>query len=205
MLQLNVNESPTSIALTSSNVDEGVAGRLVGTFTCTDPENSVCAYTLQSGTALFQIIGAALYTRVAIDRAQYPAVALQVQAADSGVPVQTRTQSFTIVINAVVRAPGVSDTAMSIAENSGTGAYVGVFANSQPSAQLSFAMLSATPTTGLTVFSLQACSGAFYVAQVREWRPGPRLTVPPPCPVHIRRAAALLFNMCVCARAGLTQ
>ncbi len=168
-LQVGVNEPPTAITLSNSNVAEGANGALVGSFSCTDPENNACSFAITSGTTLFRMVGTSLYTNAAIEQAQYPAVVLQIQATDNGSPAQTRSQSFTIVINYVPRVPGVSNTAMSIAENSGTGAFVGVFTNSQPSAQLTFTMLSATPTTGLTVFSLQACSGTFFVAQVRAW------------------------------------
>ena len=115
---------------------------------------------------LFRLSGNVLITNVAIEQAQYPAVQLQIQATDNGSPQQTLTQAFTIVVTFVPKLPGVSNTSMSIAENSASGSFVGIFSNSQPSAQLNFVMLSAVPTAGLTVFTLQACSGTFFLAQV---------------------------------------
>jgi hypothetical protein len=202
LLQVPVNEPPTAITLSNSNVLEGSANALVGTFSCTDPESNTCTFAITSATTLFRMVGTSLYTNVAIEQAQYPSVVLQIQATDNGSPAQTRSQSFTIVVTYVPRLPGVSNTAMSIAENSGTGAYVGVFANSQPSAQLTFTMVSATPTAGMTVFSLQACSGAFFVAQVRvrdSWLPR---RIPPHSPPPLSSGLGCSTSVALLAPAG---
>ena len=180
-MQTNVNERPSAIALSNANVVEGQAGALVGSFSCTDPEGNACTYSLLSNpNNLFFLSGSALRTAVAIEQAQYAAVVLQVTATDNGSPTQAYTLPFTIVITYVPKPPGVSNTAMTIAENSATGAFVGTITNTQPSAQLNFVMLSAVPTAALTVFTLQACSGTFFVAQVGG--PPPH---PPYCPCVI--------------------
>ena len=169
--QVNVNEPPTVIALSGSTVSEGVSSATVGSFSCVDPDaGQTCTFSLLSNpNNLFSLTSGVLRTAVAIAYAQYPAVVLQVTATDNGSPTQTYTLPFTIVIIYVPQQPGVSNTAMSIAENSPAGTLVGVISNTNPAAQLNFAMLSAgTTASALTTFTLQACSGIFFVATVRE-------------------------------------
>jgi hypothetical protein len=106
LLQVPVNEPPTAISLSNSNVLEGSASALVGTFSCTDPENNACTFAITSATTLLHMVGTSLYTSVAIEQAQNPSVVLQIQATDNGSPQQTRTQSFTILVK-YVRVPEV--------------------------------------------------------------------------------------------------
>ncbi len=155
--------------MSGTTVSEGVAGATVGSFTCVDPDvGQTCTFSLLSNpNNLFSLTSGVLRTAVAIAYAQYPAVVLQVTATDNGSPTQTYTLPFTIIIGYVPQQPGVSNTAMSIAENSPTGTLVGIISNTNPSAQLNFAMLTAgTTASALTTFTLQACSGIFFVATV---------------------------------------
>ncbi len=81
---------------------------------------------------LFTIsLGGILVTNVAIVQAVNPSVILQITATDNGSPTQSFTQTFVIIVNYVARAPGVSNTSMSVPENSPVGALVGTMINSR--------------------------------------------------------------------------
>jgi hypothetical protein len=89
----------------------------------------------------------------------------QVTVTDNG--GLTFTQAFTIIINYVAAPPGVSNTAMSIAENSVSGSLVGTMTNSGTEVY-TFTPIAAgtTPAAALTVFRVQACSGTVFVNSV---------------------------------------
>lgn len=198
--QNNVNEPPTAISLSGTTVTEGVAAATVGSFSCVDPDaGQTCTFSLLSNpNNLFSLTSGVLRTAVAIAYAQYPAIVLQVTATDNGSPTQTYTLPFTIVVIYVPQQPGVSNTAMTVPENSATGALVGVISNTNPAAQLNFAMLSAgTTTAALTTFTLQACSGIFFVATVRGVRASRS------CGPGVRVALTCLLVASTCGRVGL--
>jgi hypothetical protein len=83
----------------------------------------------------------------------------------------TFTQAFTIIINFVPAPPGVSNTAMSIAENSVAGALVGTMTTSGTASYTFTAIAAGTsPASALTLFRIQACSGTIFVNSVRVLR-----------------------------------
>ena len=66
---LNVNETPTHIQLTKTNIDEDViSGTVVGTFSTTDPDSDDSfSYTLNTSGVPFDISGNTLITKEALD------------------------------------------------------------------------------------------------------------------------------------------
>ncbi|MFN6162055.1 MAG: cadherin domain-containing protein, partial [Planctomycetota bacterium] len=129
----NVNETPTSINVSSSSITENAGvNATVGVLSTADPDAAnTFTYTLVAGTgdvdnAAFNINGAALRATNSFDFETKPSYTVRVRSTDQG---GLFTESvFTISVVNVNEAPsdiGLSNA--SIAENSGPNATVGAF------------------------------------------------------------------------------
>jgi Ca2+-binding RTX toxin-like protein len=99
----NVNEAPTSLALSKASVTENSKTEtIVGTLSATDPEGKAISYTLTDNAGgLFKIVGNKLVTAKAVDFEKVQTDTVTVQAFD-GVNKVTRT--FTISVMDQVEA-----------------------------------------------------------------------------------------------------
>lgn len=81
----DVNETPTSILLSGSSVDEHSAGAVIGTFAASDPDAGD-AHVFSVTDARFEVVGGMLKLRdgASLDFEATPSVSLQVTATDSG-------------------------------------------------------------------------------------------------------------------------
>jgi VCBS repeat-containing protein len=123
----NVNDAPTSVALSNHSVAENLAaGTVVGNFSTTDPDaGDTFTYTLVSGTgssgnSFFTIVGSSLRTNAAFDFEAQSSYSIRVRSTDSG--GLFHEQVFTILVTDVNEAPTVSLIVVlaSIPENSST-------------------------------------------------------------------------------------
>jgi len=115
----NVNEGPTSLALSKSKVDENqAAGTVVGTFSAKDPEGDTSlTYSLVSGdgdtdNASFTISGAQLKTKAKFDFETKASYSILVRVTDSSKVYSD--QAFTISVNDVNEAPTARSFAYSV-------------------------------------------------------------------------------------------
>lgn len=144
----DVNEAPTDIALSASNVAEAVAaGSLVGSLSTTDPDaGDTYTYELLAGGAAFEIVGDELRTVTPLDSETTPTIDVSVKVTDSG--ALSVTKPFTISVEDVNEAPdSLSLAGDSVDENLGD-MPVGNFSATDPDGTTSF------------TFSLVAGSGS---------------------------------------------
>ena len=134
----NVNETPTSIALTSSTIAESSPiGTAIGTFSTIDPDTGdTHTYTLVTGTgstdnASFQIVGNALQTAAILDFETQATYSIRVRSTDAaGLSTE---QTFTITVTNVNEAPtSIALTSSTLAESSPIGSEVGAFSTVDP-------------------------------------------------------------------------
>ncbi|MCR6502185.1 cadherin domain-containing protein [Shinella sp. CPCC 101442] len=99
----NVNEAPTSIALSKASVTENSKiETIVGTLSATDPEGKAMSYTLTDNAGgLFKIVGNKLVTAKAVDFEKVQTDTVTVQAFDG---VNKGTRTFTISVMDQVEA-----------------------------------------------------------------------------------------------------
>ena len=103
---LDVNEAPTSISLSKTNVEENLqAGSVVGVLSVADPDNQqsvtqTFSYSvLQSASnSPFRVQNGRLVTTRPLDYEASSQWTVQVKAVDSGSPPQSRTQSFHVQV-----------------------------------------------------------------------------------------------------------
>ena len=108
----DLNETPTDISITASDVDENQpAGTVIGTFTTTDEDpGDVHSYSLVAGTgdtdnANFQIVGDELRTNAVFDYETQGPLSIRVRTTDNGTGSLTFDKVFTITINDINDAP----------------------------------------------------------------------------------------------------
>ncbi|GAB4460850.1 MAG: hypothetical protein OHK0037_08760 [Elainellaceae cyanobacterium] len=106
----NVNEAPTQLEFSATNVNENVpANSVIGTFTTTDPDaGNTHTYTLVSGAgsadnAAFTIVGNQLRIRNAPDFETKPNYTIRVRTTDQG--GQFFERQFSITVNDLNEAP----------------------------------------------------------------------------------------------------
>ncbi|GEM46948.1 ExeM/NucH family extracellular endonuclease [Deinococcus cellulosilyticus] len=134
----DVNEAPTSIALSSESINENVsAGTEVGTLSTTDVDaGDTHTYTLVSGygdNAAFTITGNSLTINGSPDYETQPSYSIRVRSEDAGGLFTTR--DLTITINNVAENAAPSDitlTGTTLAENSPAGSGVGTIGGTDP-------------------------------------------------------------------------
>jgi len=134
----NVNEAPTSIALSSSTIAESSPiGTAVGTFSTIDPDTGdTHTYTLVTGTgstdnASFQIVGNALQTAAAIDFETQATYSIRVRSTDAG--GLFIEESFVITVTNVNEAPtAIALDNLTVAEGEPSGTAVGNLSTTDP-------------------------------------------------------------------------
>ena len=102
----DVNEAPTAVRLSSGNVRENqIAGMQVGTLSAVDPDNANSqkqsfVYSLVSSSVSlpFKVKKNVILTTRRLDYENVPQWNIQVMVQDSGTPVKSLTQSFTIQV-----------------------------------------------------------------------------------------------------------
>jgi hypothetical protein len=88
-------------------------------------------------------------------------------AADSGSPAKSLSASIIITVKYNPLPLGVSDTSMTVPENTPVGSLVGTIYNTNPSMQLNFTVLTVgSDAAALTAFRVQPCAGNVFVNQV---------------------------------------
>jgi len=102
---IDVNEAPTDIALSVSNVDENLpVNSVVGALSTTDPDSgqsdtySLVAGAGDTGNALFNIAGASLRTSAVLDYESAASHSIRVRTTDNGDPAQAFEKVFTIQV-----------------------------------------------------------------------------------------------------------
>jgi len=134
---IDLNESPTAIALSKDTVAENEpAGTVVGTFSTADPDGGTHAYALVAGAgsadnASFTISGNELRTSATFDFEAKDTYSIRVRTTDQG--ALYLEIPFTITVTDVNEAP--TDIALSnntVAENEPAGTTVGAFTTSDP-------------------------------------------------------------------------
>src|SRR5690606_6478491 len=134
---IDLNESPTAIALSNDTVAENEpAGTVVGTFSTADPDGGTHAYALVAGAgsadnASFTISGNELRTSATFDFEAKDTYSIRVRTTDQG--ALYLEIPFTIAVTDVNEAP--TDIALSnntVAENEPAGTTVGAFTTSDP-------------------------------------------------------------------------
>ncbi|WP_205370135.1 cadherin domain-containing protein [Thermoleptolyngbya sp. PKUAC-SCTB121] len=165
-----VNEAPTAIALTPTNVDENVpVGTTVGTFTTTDPDTGdTHTYTLVAGTgdtdnASFTIVGNQLRLNVSPDFETKNSYTIRVRTTDSG--NLFFEQSFTITINDLPELPPVVNqpptdialSSLSVLENVPANTIIGQFDSSDPdhSSGFTYTLVSGAGSTDNAAFLIE--------------------------------------------------
>lgn len=130
----NVNETPSSVALSSSSIDENrPAGSVVGTLSTSDPDaGDTFSYSLLSGdTSLFAISGDQLTTTAAFNYESASSYSVTIRSTDAGGLVFDKT--FTIGVNNVNEAPTLlSLTGDSLDETLAAGSRIGTLSTSDP-------------------------------------------------------------------------
>ncbi len=133
----NVNETPTDIALSNSNVAENAAGAVVGTLSTVDPDAGD-SHTYTVSDSRFQVVGGQLKLKagISLDRETEPTVTLQVATTDAG--GLSYSENFTITVGNVNEAPtGIALSNSAVAENA-AGAVIGNLSTTDPDAGDSF-------------------------------------------------------------------
>ncbi|HRX78000.1 MAG TPA: cadherin domain-containing protein, partial [Pirellulaceae bacterium] len=122
----NVNETPTSLTLSKSSLEENVAGGLVGSLLVVDPDVGD-SHSFVVSDSRFEVKDGQLKLKagVVLDHEAAETISLSVTATDSGSPALSRTQSFVVTVLDVNEAPtSVIVTTEPIAENE-LGAVIG--------------------------------------------------------------------------------
>jgi len=179
----DVNETPTDLVLSSSNVDESVTtGTVLGTVTPSDPD--------AGETFTFALIDDA-GGRFAIDAAtgeitindggliDFEAAAshlLTVQVTDSA--NHSYSEDFTIGVNDVNEAPTVADRSFTLAENTAGGTLLGtvVAADQDAGDSLTYAIAGGT---GAGAFAIDPATGVLTIADpaLLDFETAPSLTL----------------------------
>ncbi len=144
---INVNdvpESPTSLNLSGSSIDENSAeGAVVGIFSTIDPDSGdTFTYQLVSGAgasdnAAFTISGDQLLINSSPDYETQSSYSIRVQTTDAA--GASYSEAFTINVNDVPESPtGLNLSGSSINENSASGSVVGIFSTIDPDSEDTF-------------------------------------------------------------------
>jgi fibro-slime domain-containing protein/RHS repeat-associated protein len=158
----NVNEAPTSLALSNNNVAEniGVNG-VIGTFTTTDPDLvDTASYTLVTGTgdfdnSQFTIVGDRLQLNPNPDFETQSTYQLRVKVTDAG--GLSYEQAFTVNISDINEAPtDVNITNNTLVENIPAGTVVGNLSAIDPDANdtQTFSLIPGTGDTNNSDFTI---------------------------------------------------
>lgn len=91
------NSSPTGILLSGTTVVENVTGATIGTLSAVDPDAGQ-THTFAVSDARFEVVSGKLKLKdgVSVDYEAGATIALDITASDSGIPVGTLSQTFTI-------------------------------------------------------------------------------------------------------------
>ena len=135
---VNVNDSPTDLAVSALSIDENSAiGTSIGTLSTVDIDaGDSFTYSLVSGTgssnnSLFDISSGSLITKAAIDFEANPSLSIRLKTTDSG--GASFEKSFTVTVNNVNEAPtALSASSLTIAENAGANAEIGTLSSTDP-------------------------------------------------------------------------
>lgn len=165
----NLNEVPTDIALTNSDIDEDAAvGTVIGVLSTTDPDASethtyeVLTAFDDGGMTFFPIITdeANLITTVPLDFESLPSFNVEVQVTDAG--GLTYTEFFTLSANDVNEAPtSMTLSANTIAENTAAGVRVGLLIGTDQDLNdpLTYSLVAGTGDEGNAFFQMGGAGG----------------------------------------------
>jgi mRNA-degrading endonuclease HigB of HigAB toxin-antitoxin module len=147
-----VNEAPTDLSLSNSNVAENAgADAVVGALSSTDPDGDTgFTYTLVTGTGdtdngAFNISGSSLRLSISDNFEVKSSYSLRVRSTDAG--GLWFEKAFAVTITGINEAPtDLSLAPSSIAENAGTDAVVGALITTDPDGDTGFSYTLATGT-----------------------------------------------------------
>jgi VCBS repeat-containing protein len=158
----NVNETPTDLAISVSNINENVAANsVIGTLSSTDPDASnTFTYSLVTGTgdtdnSAFAIASNQLQINSSPDFEAKASYSVLVRTTDQG--GLTFDKALTITINDVNEAPtDLTITASSINENVAAGSVIGTLSSidSDASNTFTYGLVTGTGSTDNSAFTL---------------------------------------------------
>jgi subtilisin-like proprotein convertase family protein len=189
---LDVNEVPTQVILSSTEIAENTANLLVATLSTDDPDlNDPTTYALVSGTGgsdngSFNIVGNQLFARSAFDFEAKSSYNIRIRATDSA--NNQAANAFVIRVLDRNDAPtGVVLTPSSLPENAGANRVIGTLAAIDQDAGDSFGYSFASPTSDFTIVGSQlVASRSFDFESLASYTPsivvrdaaGASITVP---------------------------
>ncbi len=158
----NVNEAPTSIALSNSSIAETASiGTAIGTLSTVDPDSGdTHTYSFVTGTgstdnASFSIVGASLRTATTLNFETKSSYTVRVRSTDAaGLFVES---ALTITVTNVNAAPtAIALSTSSVAENAASGTAVGNLSTTDPDAGDTFVytLVSGTGSTDNASFTI---------------------------------------------------
>ncbi len=158
----NVNETPTNLVISNSNIAENqVVGTVIGNFTTTDPDaGSTFTYGLVAGTgsadnALFTIAGNQLKSNAGFDFETKSSYSVRVRSTDQG--GLSFEKQFTIGVTNVNETPtNLVISNSNIAENQVVGTVIGNFTTTDPDAGSTFTygLVAGTGATDNALFTI---------------------------------------------------
>ncbi len=170
----DINHSPTDIALSNSIVAENQsAGTVVSVVSGTDPDagqSATLTFSLVSGygdNAWFTIDPATkqLKTAAVFDYETKDAYSIKIQATDTGSPVLTYDELFTITVtNANEQPTDIASSNSSVAENQPAGTTVGTLSTTDPDSSNTFTYSLVTGTGSTDNASFTISSGTLQTA-----------------------------------------
>jgi len=159
----NLNEAPTNIILSSSNVNENQpSGTVVGSFATTDPEGGAHTYTLVSGdTSAFSISSNQLKTAASFNYETKNSYSITVRSTDSSGLYYNK--AFTITVNNLNEAPtNIILSSSNVNENQPSGTVVGSFATTDPEGGAHTYTLVSGDTSAFSISSNQLKTAASF-------------------------------------------
>ncbi|QGY46181.1 BspA family leucine-rich repeat surface protein [Maribellus comscasis] len=134
ILSSSINNTPTDISLSSSDVNENeTIGTEVGTLTSSDSDSDTFTYSLVSGTGdtnngSFTISGDKLFTDEVFDFETKSSYSIRIQTEDSG--GETFSEQFTVSVNDMNESPtGIVLSNSEIKEEKPVGTEIGTFSS----------------------------------------------------------------------------
>ncbi|MFN3259692.1 MAG: hypothetical protein ACE37J_03945 [Pikeienuella sp.] len=127
----DLNEGPTAVSLSATDVDENAAGAVIGTVTVVDPDDGD-AHTLSVSDARFEVVGGQLKLKdgVSLDHEAEPTVSVTVTATDSG--GLSKVQSFDIAVSDLNEGPTAVSLSASDVDENAAGAVIGTVTVADP-------------------------------------------------------------------------
>ncbi|HEY9698799.1 MAG TPA: cadherin domain-containing protein [Trichocoleus sp.] len=181
----NVNETPTNLSLSTTNVDEGVpSGTVVGGFATTDPDTgNTFTYSLVTGTgstdnSAFTIDSTGqLKVNFVPDYNTKNSYAIRVRTTDQGGLFFEK--QFTVnVVNLPDAPTDISLTPNQVDENVTTGTIVGTFGSVDPSGgTFTYSLVTGTGSTDNSAFTIDPTTGQLKINVVPNFEAKPSYSI----------------------------